>query len=37
MVAGRTGLAIVPLSVSLHRLEGLGLVRDGGGWWERIR
>jgi len=36
-VAGRTGLAIAPLSMALHRLEGLGLVRDGGGWWERTR
>jgi DNA processing protein len=36
-VAGRTGLGIAPLSMTLHRLEGLRLVRDGGGWWERTR
>jgi DNA processing protein len=35
VIAERTGLPIGPLSTTLLRLEGLGLVRGEGGWWER--
>jgi DNA processing protein len=37
VIAERTGMAIGPLSAALNRLEGLGLVRDDGGWWTRTR
>ena len=36
-VAERTGLSIGSMSTTLMRLEGLGLVRGGEGWWERCR
>jgi predicted Rossmann fold nucleotide-binding protein DprA/Smf involved in DNA uptake len=35
LIADRTGLAIGPLSVVLLHLEGLGVVRGEGVWWER--
>ncbi len=35
VIADRTGLPIGPLSVVLLHLEGLGLVRGEGTWWER--
>jgi DNA processing protein len=37
LIAARTGVAIGPLSTGLHHLEQLGLVREDGGWWARIR
>jgi DNA processing protein len=37
VIAERAGLAIAPLSVALHRLEELGLIREHGGRWERVR
>ncbi|MDQ1365734.1 MAG: processing protein [Acidimicrobiaceae bacterium] len=35
LIADRTGLPIGPLSVVLLHLEGLGVVRGEGAWWER--
>jgi DNA processing protein len=37
VIAARAGLALGPLSSTLVRLEGLGVVRGEGGWWERCR
>ena len=34
-LAERTGLPVGQLSVLLLRLEGMGLVRGQGIWWER--
>jgi DNA processing protein len=36
-VVERTGLAPAALSTTLMKLEGLGLIRGHGGWWERTR
>jgi DNA processing protein len=35
VIADRTGLPISPLSLVLLHLEGLGVVRGEGAWWER--
>jgi DNA processing protein len=37
VIAARAGLPLGPLSSTLVRLEGLGVVRGEGGWWERCR
>jgi DNA processing protein len=37
VIAERCGLAVGPLSTTLHRLEARGLVREDGGRWMRVR
>jgi DNA processing protein len=37
VVADRTGLPVGSMSARLMRLEELGFIRGGGGWWERCR
>ena len=37
VIAARARLPLGPLSTALVKLEGLGVVRGEGGWWERCR